>query len=99
MTTPDIEKIAVMQAYLEGKEIEYRIIDKKDSDWEPNKFPSWTWGVCEYRVKPQPEYKLDREKHNKLFKLFTEKYDFDVIEFNQLIMDLGEIFGVTIKTE
>lgn len=96
MATPDKEKIKVMQAYLDGYEIESRM---PEGEWIFNRHPLWNWGEFEYRIRQLPEYKLNRDKHNKLFKLFTEKYDFDVIEFNQLLTDLGDVFGVTIKTE
>lgn len=45
------EKIAVMQAYEEGKQIQclYEEI-WKDMDKEP----VWNWGLVEYRVKPEP---------------------------------------------
>lgn len=97
MAITDKEKIKVMQAYLDGKEIECR--NKGLITWIYIKEPFWNWDAYEYRVRQLPEYKLDRDKHNKLFKLFTEKYDFDIIKFNQLLIDLGDIFGVIIKTE
>ena len=46
------EMIAVMQAYVDGKEIEYESYSK----WEKVTEPAWNWGGNDYRVKPEPEY-------------------------------------------
>lgn len=97
MTTE--EKMAVMQAFLDGKEIESRIPDNGDDSWEVNKHPGWTWGICEYRVKQLPEFKMDRDKYNRISKRLEDRYDLDELEVQQIIMEVGEIFGVTIKTE
>jgi hypothetical protein len=43
--------IAVMQAYADGKEIQYRRIG--NGEWDDCK-PRWDWAACEYRVKPEP---------------------------------------------
>ena len=47
------EKIAIMQAHADGKEIEYSFI--KDS-WYDDKNPCWNWVDYNYRVKEAPEY-------------------------------------------
>lgn len=43
-------KIAVMQAHVEGKEIEAKC---PNSEWyhEPN--PTWNWFLVDYRIKPR----------------------------------------------
>lgn len=49
------EMIDVMQAYLNGKEIEYcnRLWDTSDDDlWTETDSPSWNWSAYEFRVKP-----------------------------------------------
>ena len=43
------DKINVMQAFIEGKEIEFRHISS--NDWTDSKNPIWEWGIYEYRVK------------------------------------------------
>ena len=43
------DKINVMQAFIEGKEIEFRHISLYD--WTDSKIPLWQWGIYEYRVK------------------------------------------------
>lgn len=46
--------IDVMQAYKEGKEIECMRIDIIGDDWTDALVPIWDWGICNYRVKPEP---------------------------------------------
>ena len=48
------EKIAVMQAFADGKEIELRLLT--DSEYYDCKNPGWNWGNYDYRVKPTSEY-------------------------------------------
>ena len=57
MTTQ--EKIEVMQAYAEGKKIEWRTIGspKKWVEWTYSDEPSWNWVVNDYRIKPKPTYR------------------------------------------
>ena len=52
------EKIQVMQAYLEGKQIEFRYIYGSDyHEWRICNFePEWDWLTCAYRVKLEPSY-------------------------------------------
>jgi len=59
-------KIAVMQAYIEGKKIEGR---PKDAEAFGNAIPLWNWAEFDYRVKPEPKYvpydsvmEVDRDK-------------------------------------
>lgn len=47
------EKIAVMQAFKEGKEIESKI--NFGVEWHDTATPSWDFSTFEYRVKPEPE--------------------------------------------
>ena len=47
----DQEKIAVMQAYIDGASIECRY-DK--GDWQDIEPPLWNWGLAEYRVLKKP---------------------------------------------
>jgi len=47
------EKIKIMQAYDDGKEIECSY--KKKNDWDINMSPSWNWADFDYRIKPEPK--------------------------------------------
>lgn len=62
MTTK--EKIAVMQAYLDGKQIQTRRIDR--DDWWDNDCPTWDWERCVYRIKPEEEEKPKRMTNRQL---------------------------------
>jgi len=44
-----IEAIRVMQAYVDGKDIEILGPVRK---WEPVNCPRWAWGDTQYRIKP-----------------------------------------------
>lgn len=52
MTTQ--EKIAVMQAYVDGKQIQIRT-SKGWIDFYITAEPSWNWRDFEYRIKPEPK--------------------------------------------
>ena len=43
-----IEAIKVMQAYVEGKEVEVLFAGK----WQTTNVPSWSWSETTYRIKP-----------------------------------------------
>jgi hypothetical protein len=52
-----VEKIAIMRAWLDGKQIER----KHGDQWIPQNpndgrclEPCWNWEHCEYRIKPEP---------------------------------------------
>lgn len=56
MTKEDIaECIKVMQAYVEGKQIQY--VDSETEDWADIESPIWNWDTYDYRIKPEPEYR------------------------------------------
>ena len=50
------EKIAVMQAYADGKEIEFAPNCFTNKIWNYTRDPIWNWFENEYRVKPTTEY-------------------------------------------
>lgn len=47
------EKIEVMQAFEDGKLIEF---SNGDGDWKHVGEPSWDWACFEYRIKKAPSY-------------------------------------------
>ena len=49
--------IKVMQAYVEGKQIQY----KDDEVWIDIDDPDWDWHNWEYRIKPEPNYRQSRD--------------------------------------
>lgn len=52
------EKIKVMQAYLDNKQIEFDS-GSRDVwvDWLSIEEPNWNWEDNEYRIKPEPRYR------------------------------------------
>lgn len=50
------EKIEVMQAWEDGKPIQYKTsIRDMWNDWEYSYEPNWNWEECKYRIKPGPK--------------------------------------------
>jgi len=47
-----IEAIRVMQAFVDGKEVEYK--HRGTVEWDTITTPHWNWINCEYRIKPTP---------------------------------------------
>jgi len=45
------EAISVMQAFVDGNEVEYQI---SDGTWWDALTPSWNWASTRYRIKPTP---------------------------------------------
>lgn len=75
-----IEAIKVMQAYVDGKEIEY--YDEEDSDFYNCIDPDWNWEAFIYRIKEEPkihsEYKvIPEELWNSALEKSTEPKPFD----------------------
>lgn len=53
MTTTQ-EKIKVMQAFCEGKAIQYRKKDSLNQWYNVGVEPIWDWNQVDYRIKPEP---------------------------------------------
>ena len=47
--------IAVMQAYVDGKDIETRVLDDTASKWHRMTNLIWNWYEKDYRIKPEPK--------------------------------------------
>lgn len=48
-----VERIKVMQAFVDGKQIQYK---EDDGKWKDVKDPMWS-SINEYRIKPEPKYR------------------------------------------
>lgn len=49
------EKIAVMQAFMEGKEIQ--VSTRHSAEWKRLTWmPEWDWTSYNYRIKPEPKF-------------------------------------------
>ena len=52
------EKIAIMQAFVDGKKIQfYSHIKEKWVTWDHHNDPSFDWGTCDYRIAEDYELK------------------------------------------
>lgn len=56
MTTK--EKIEIMNAFLEGKAIQWKSYWSDWKDWKGKNLaePDWAWNAIEYRIKPEEKY-------------------------------------------
>lgn len=54
------EKIAVMQAFADGKPIECRAASLRDGNWTLTERPAWDWRDVDYRIKEDQELKAWR---------------------------------------
>ena len=60
MTTSTMEKIKVMLAFDEGKQIQYRSVNHIEVPWQDCNAPLWDWYGLNYRIKPQTPRKFTR---------------------------------------
>ena len=63
MTREETKKcIEVMQAYVDGKEIERRWVAEREEEWRSVETPNWFWNTHDYRVKPKNLKVTEEEK-------------------------------------
>ena len=57
----EMDRIALMQAYVDGKQIQY--FNRLEGKWEDTTDPRWSQGSS-YRIKPEPNYRpfIDSEE-------------------------------------
>ena len=53
--TDTADCIKVMQAYVEGKQIQYA--ESEMENWTDIESPDWDWDVYDYRIKPESKYR------------------------------------------
>lgn len=58
------EMIAVMQAFVDGKDVQCKL--KSDEVWEGGEWFSWDWRAYVYRVKPEPNVVYVNEYTNNI---------------------------------
>ena len=59
MTKEETKKaIEVMQAYVDGKQIQFKGFANNDYPWNDIDDPTWDLGELAYRVKPEPKLRL-----------------------------------------
>ena len=54
----EMDRIALMQAYVDGKQIQY--FNRLEGKWEDTTDPRWSQGSS-YRIKPEPNYRPFRD--------------------------------------
>ena len=52
------EKITIMQAYQQGKQIEWKPKRTNNTEWEVSLTPIWDWSNKNYRIKEEPKKKV-----------------------------------------
>lgn len=87
-----VEKIKVMQAYLDGKQIER--MSSENPDWRLSENPTWDWGYFSYRVK-----KNTIKYRNFLMELchIPEKYTVFSVSYEENLKDNREKWPHFIK--
>lgn len=68
------EKIEIMQAYEDGKEIECEI----NSAWYDVTNPNWNWDICDYRIKEEPKRRaLTQQEFLELGVMYVECLNYE----------------------
>ena len=92
------ERIAVMQAYVDGKQIQ---VESSDSKWADVPEPSWSING-NYRIKPEPKYRQfkdaeecwqEMQKHQPFGWVKTDEGYEQICHVNK-----GDNFNATLKT-
>lgn len=73
--------IEVMQAYVDGKEIEART--NPESEWQPCGRPAWQWTMFEYRVAPPKPDELHWPSLNERFNWVARDEDGRVFAYGE----------------
>lgn len=89
------EKIAVMQAYVDGREIQYK--PQFSDNWEPCKeSPVWNWYECSYRVATKVHYFLCWKSCDGS-ELFTTNPQSDLKIYEKIKKDIESLGGKIIS--
>lgn len=62
------QMIEVMQAFLEGQEIEYQEFNNKEPIWKKADTPVWDWFTKNYRIKPKTKPSINWDHINEKWK-------------------------------
>lgn len=93
-----VERIKVMQAFVDGKQIQYK---EDDGKWKDVKDPMWS-SINEYRIKPEPKYRpfkdaeecwQEMQKHQPFGWVKTDEGYEQIWHVNK-----GDNFNATLKT-
>lgn len=92
------EKIAVMQAFADGKEVEYKNnFPGAAGSWVGISSPMWDWGSCDYRVKREPRRMYARYNNEgqvgsrggnkEIIEANIRRYGGELVEFVEVIKE------------
>lgn len=79
-----LNKIAVMQAYVDGKTIQFRVTGHNWCDVRGDKAPLWDWAMYNYRIKPVEKPCID-------WAAIPENYKYIAVDAN------NEAFAYTVE--
>ena len=67
-------KISVMQAFKEGKQIQFKQLDDPEGSWFDHTNPGWNWNSFDYRVKPDEKTEYQKEVEQAFHKGLTIQF-------------------------
>lgn len=87
------EQVKIMNAYLNGKTIQFRVRNKKDDDWNDALCPSWDWYDVDYRIKPdEAEESKKLMTYRQLSELITKGYGQWLYNYDNAVMGKNTLF-------
>lgn len=86
------EAIKVMQAYCDGKQIQFKGDINNEYPWNDTEDPVWDWGEFAFRVKPEPKlrpYTFEEmceavKKHGVFIKVKNDNIVFALVGFDEV---------------
>lgn len=94
-----VERIKVMQAFVNGKTIEERRISFDHTEWVDNNNPEWRWDKFDYRIKPEPKYRpfkdaeecwKEMQKHQPFGWVKYKEDKYLITEVSETIVKIGK---------
>lgn len=93
-----VERIKVMQAFVNGKAIEERRISFDHTEWVDNNNPEWRWDKFDYRIKPESKYRPFNNARE-CWEEMQKHQPFGWIKSGKLLMNIISIgAGITVHT-
>jgi len=89
MNKAETEKaIKVMQAYADGKEIQFKRENSQKpwKDFKPGSEPIWDWYLFEYRVKPEPIVRWAAlSRNNEVIVIYRTKKEAELSSWDRIV--------------
>ena len=91
-----VERIKVMQAFVDGKAIEERRISFDHTEWIDSNNPEWRWDKFDYRIKPESKYRPFKDAEE-CWKEMQKHQPFGWLSNGELLFNIISIgAGITI---